>query len=76
MKTRKLNITFTIPDDDLYQFNFEKAIYNAVGNECKPIVKVLPNTDHLKDNANYSKLYKEQKKAQNLYYEFINNNRK
>lgn len=76
MKTRKINITIKLEDNDLVQFNLEKSIYNLVGENNITDFRVLPNTEHLKDNEHFKALYKEEKKAKDLKYKFINENRR
>lgn len=75
MKTRKLNITIEIEDNDIIQFNLEKLLNNIIGEKRITDLRVLPNTDHLKDNENFKALYKAEKKAKELKYKFINENR-
>ena len=72
---RRLNITIEIPDNDLIQFNLEKLLYNIVGEEKIKDLRVLPNTDHLKDNEVFRKLIKEKRNSRDEVDKFINNNR-
>lgn len=72
MKTRKLNITIVLPDDDHVQYKLEEAIYNTIGKENITDLRVLPNTDNLKENPMFKMLVKAEKKAKDLKYQFIN----
>lgn len=74
MSTRKINITFEIEDNDMVQYKFELLIYNAVGQDKVKDLRVLPNTNHLKDNQHYKALRKAEKVAKKLLYEFISSN--
>ena len=65
---RKINIVFEIPDNDLVEFNFEKAIrgqFNVVD------YQVLPDTKNLYENDTHfkslTKKYYEIKKLRNDY---------
>ena len=74
MSTRKINITFEIEDNDYIQYQFEDLIMSAVGRECNKDLRVLPNTNHLKDNQHYKALKKAEKDAKKRLYEFISSN--
>ena len=75
MKTRKLNITIKLPDNDMAQYELEKTLEGIIGKDNITDLRVLPNTDHLKDNEHFKALYKAEKKAKDLKYEYINLNR-
>ena len=75
MKTRKINITIEIPDNDMIQFNLEKLLYNVIGEEKIIDLTVFPNTDHLKDNQMFKQLLSEKKSNKKILDRFINNNR-
>lgn len=75
MKTRKLNITIKLPDNDMAQYELEKTLEGVLGKENITDLRVLPNTDHLKDNEHFKSLTKAERKAKELKYDFINNNR-
>ena len=75
MKTRKLNITIKLPDNDITQYELEKTLEGVLGKENITDLRVLPNTDHLKDNEHFKSLIKAERKAKELKYDFINNNR-
>lgn len=75
MKTRKLNFTVKIEDNDIIQNNLEKLLYSVIGEEKVTDFRVLPNTDHLKDKQHFKKLLKDVKNSKNNLYKFINDNR-
>ena len=71
MKKRKLNLTIEFEDDDYVQFKIENLIYNHIGKENVTHLRVLPNTDHLKDDEKYKELYQIQKDAKDTYYKYV-----
>lgn len=71
---RKLNITIELEDNDLVQFNLEKQLNKVIGDKIIAF-KVLPDTEHLKDNATFKTLYKAKKDAEIKLYRYINDNR-
>lgn len=73
---RRLNFTIEIKDNDLIQFNLEKLLYSIIGEDKFKDFRVLPNTDHLKDNEQFKALCKAEKKAKKLKQDFIIKNRK
>ena len=75
MSTRRINFTVEIEDNDLIQYNLEKLLNSVIGKEKIKDLRVLPNTDHLKDNEHYKALAKAERKAKELKYNFINENR-
>lgn len=67
---KHLNATFEIQNDlEEHQLRIILEGMNA------KYLKTLPNTEHLKDNTSFKKLYKAKKQAEENLWQFINNNR-
>ena len=67
---KKLNVTFEV-NNDLEEDKLRTHLESIGGK----YIKTLPNTEHLKDKANYKALSKEVTKAKDNLYTYINNNR-
>lgn len=76
MQYRKLNITIKLEDSDAIQWKLEEALKGLIGEQNITDLRVLPNTSHLDNDDNYKALWKAEKKAKNLKYDYIKNNRK
>ena len=67
---KHLNATFEIENDLA-----EHQLRNVLKGMGAKYVKTLPNTEHLKENTSFKKLYKAKKQAEENLWQFINNNR-
>ena len=66
---KKINATFEI-NSDLQEFNLVKHL-EGIGAKY---IKILPNTDHLKENKSFKALLKSKRDAESNLYDFINKN--
>ena len=76
MEYRKLNITIKLQDSDAIQWKLEQLLNSVIGEQNITDLRVLPNTSHLDNDDNYKTLWKAEKKAKNLKYDYINKHRK
>ena len=76
MEYRKLNITIKLEDSDAIQWKLEQLLNSVIGEQNITDLRVLPNTSHLDNDDNYKALWKAEKKAKNLKYDYINKHRK
>ena len=67
---KHLNATFEIENDLA-----EHQLRNVLKGIGAKHIKTLPNTEHLKENTSFKKLYKAKKQAEENLWQFINNNR-
>ena len=72
---RKINITISIEDNDLMEYNLEKELRALLGVSLIDY-RVFPNIEHLKENESYKKLVQAKIKAGRTLDDYINNNRK
>lgn len=69
---RRINVTFTIPDNDLIEYNFERRLREVTGDALTDY-RVLKDTSYLYEtDENFRKLYKAQKEARKRYNDYIN----
>ena len=71
---RKINVTIQIDDDDFREHELFTALDGLLGRSMIDY-RVFPNTEHLKENTSFKKLYKAKKQAEENLWQFINNNR-
>ena len=60
---RRINVTFTIPDNDLIEYNFERRLREVTGDALTDY-RVLKDTSYLYENdETFRQLYKSQKRS-------------
>lgn len=69
---RRINVTFTIPDNDLIEYNFERRLREVTGGALTDY-RVLKDTSYLYEtDENFRKLCKSVKEAKKKYNDYIN----
>lgn len=72
MKTKRINFTIEIEDNQLV----ENQTISLIENSLKVTdLRVLPNTDHLREDKCYQKMRKDNKISKEAMYDYVKNSR-